>query len=370
MSRLVFRKGEQAKFLVGVMDSLNINSDELGSLIGISGRSFRYWISEKTLGTRKGLLKLSQLSGIELPRIIEEREDWWSGRVNGRSAAQIRIMRCGPPGCEWGRRKGGLVSQQKRRENPDYYRSLGCNIPKLFHLPDKSEYLAEFFGTILGDGGITDYQLTITLNSIADRLYREYVTKRSVQLFGHKPSVYEVKDAKAVRLVLGGRKLIDFLQDNGLRIGDKVKHQVDVPEWIKENLAYSIRCVRGLVDTDGGVFEHKYKVNGKQYKFLKVNFTNMSGPLLRFVGDTLERIGLTPKYQSMNKVWLYGKGDIERYFCMVGSSNYRLISKLRWYNLDYGGMVQPGLRHKFAKLEPDKGFVGSNPTASATIRLK
>ena len=43
MSRLVFVKGEQRKFLQKVGCVLGLGSDELGKIVGISGRSFRDW---------------------------------------------------------------------------------------------------------------------------------------------------------------------------------------------------------------------------------------------------------------------------------------------------------------------------------------
>lgn len=328
MARLVFCKGEQRRFLIEVEKSLGLNSDKLADVVEISGRSFRDWINEKTLGVKEKMLKLSIVSGIKLPEIIEEREEWWSGRVNGRSGAIARMKIYGPPGNYLGRSKGGTNSQIKRKENPDYYRALGCPIPRSFHLPTRSSQLAEFFGTVLGDGGIRKYQMTITLNSDVDKRYIRYVIKRSIQLFGYSPYAFKIKNCKAVCLLYTGINLIQFFTDNGLKVGDKKKLQVDVPNWIKENLSHSIRCVRGLMDTDGGAFIHKYIVNGKQYKYLKICFTNMSQPLLRFVYDTLKSLGLTPKYSSTNKVWLYDQHEVQKYFEIVGSSNFRLLSKL------------------------------------------
>jgi len=208
MSRLVFGVGEQNRFLKNVGSVLKADSDDLGRIVGISGRSFRDWINEKTLGIKDKMLKLSEMSGIKLPVIIDEREEWWSGRINGESGALARMKIYGPPGNSWGRRKGGIVSQQKRKEYPDYYRQLGCPIPRDFNCP-RSARLAEFFGTVLGDGGIRPYQLTITLNSEAAK-----------ELFGYNPHVFKIKNCKAVCITYSGVNLIQFLVDNGLKIGD------------------------------------------------------------------------------------------------------------------------------------------------------
>ncbi|MFZ3068896.1 MAG: hypothetical protein WA052_01095 [Microgenomates group bacterium] len=329
MTRLVFKRGEQNKYLKKVMAILTLNSDGLSKFVGISGRSFRYWISEKTLGSRDAMKKISKISGITLPPILEEREEWWSGRINGPIGTLKRNKLYGPPGNESGRKKGGEMSQKNRKENPDYYRSIGCNVPNIFNFPNESKQLAELFGIVLGDGGLTKYQLTITLNSILDNKYMEYVKDLSEKLFKYSPSLYKYKKANAISLKYSGVNLVKFLNKNGISFGNKSKIQITVPKWITGDINYSTMCLRGLIDTDGGLFEHKYTINGKQYSYLTINFTNVSTPLLTFVFETLTTLGFSPKYQSNNKVWLYKKDEIIRYFKVVGSSNYRLISKLR-----------------------------------------
>ncbi|KKT72412.1 MAG: hypothetical protein UW68_C0038G0007 [Candidatus Collierbacteria bacterium GW2011_GWB1_44_6] len=82
------------------------------------------------------------------------------------------------------------------------------------------------------------------------------------------------------------------------------------------------------MDTDGGIFLHRYKVNNKYYDYFKICFTNMSKPLLKFVFETLTTLGFNPKYASYNKVWLYDSKEVRRYFDIIGSSNNRLLLKL------------------------------------------
>lgn len=232
------------------------------------------------------------------------------------------------PGTAEGRRKGGLISQRNRKRNPEYYRGLGCIVANRFTFPRKSNLLAEFVGIVLGDGGLTNGQLHITLNSVADVNYLDYVIKLSERLFNYSPHMYKKKGALANVLVFSGVELINFLLRMGLKLGNKVKIQVDSPDWIKLNKSYSLWCLRGLMDTDGGVFKHKYMVNNKEYSYLKICFTNMSQPLIRFVFNTLSSVGLGPKYRMNNKVWLYNSLDVVRYFSIVGSSNERLFGML------------------------------------------
>lgn len=113
-----------------------------------------------------------------------------------------------------------------------------------------------------------------------------------------------------------------------MKIGNKVTQQVDVPGWIKQNPDLSRLCLRGLIDTDGGIFTHSYMVKQKTYSYLKLNFSNLSQPLRHFAYNTLKSVGLTPKYRDNNQVWLYSQKEVIKYLEIVGSSNHRLLKKI------------------------------------------
>lgn len=259
-----------------------------------------------------------------MPEIIEEREDFWTKKY-ARKGALARLKKYGPPGTPKGRRKGGLISQQKRRENPDYYRKIGVIVRGKIRIPKFTLQLAEFFGTVLGDGSLTRDQCSIYFNMKKDVEYAEYVEKKIQKLFKYNPYKFIREKYGVIILLTSGRNLIDFLVDNGLKIGNKVKQQVVVPSWIQKNYKFSLMCLRGLMDTDGGVFTHRYKVNGKEYAYQKICFTNKSHPLLDFVYDILKKIGLTPKYQGDRRVWLYCQEEVKKYLKIVGTSNPRLL---------------------------------------------
>lgn len=223
-----------------------------------------------------------------------------------------------------GRRKGGIVSQLRRRLNPRYYENRGCNVAIEPLIPNHTNKLAEVVGTILGDGGITHNQLLISFNSEKDCDYSVYIGNLISGLFGIRVGRYKRRDSKCIVLFFSGVNLIKTLCHIGLKIGNKVKLQVRVPKWISKNVAYSRWCLRGLMDTDGGVFLDKYVVNRKRYCYKKICFTNKSMPLINFVFETLSKLGFNPQRYSDNKVWLYSYKEVERYLIEVGSSNQRL----------------------------------------------
>ena len=51
--------------------------------------------------------------------------------------------------------------------------------------------------------------------------------------------------------------------------------------------------------------------------------------IIQFVYKVLDSIGLHPKLFSDNKVWLYSETEVKRYLEIIGSSNDRLLQKLR-----------------------------------------
>ena len=74
MSRLVLNKLEQRRFLIEVCEVLGVNTEQAGKLVGICGRNYRDWINGKLLPRKDAVLKLSELSGLSMPTIIEERD--------------------------------------------------------------------------------------------------------------------------------------------------------------------------------------------------------------------------------------------------------------------------------------------------------
>ena len=76
--------------------------------------------------------------------------------------------------------------------------------------PLRSNELAEFAGILLGDGGITKYQVTLTLHSRNDELYSKFVIDLIKKLFGVQPAVYSKKDALAINIVVSRKELVSF----------------------------------------------------------------------------------------------------------------------------------------------------------------
>lgn len=321
---LKFRKGKQTKFIDDIVKKSLKPVAYLAKISNVSPRNFRDWRNERLCIRKSATLVLLKKYNVKLPEDIKKLEDRWikfksrNGKIGGYAFKKIY----GNPATPEGRSKGGRNALKILRERGIIPEST------VFNHPYYSRKLAEFVGILLGDGGITNEQIQITLNSIADKEYLEYVKTLAKNLFKVAPKTFKKKDCNANVIYYNGVNLVNFLKEIGLKTGNKVKQQVGVPPWINKK-CYKIACLRGLMDTDGGVFIHRYKVNGKEYSYKKICFTNYSVPLLSFVHRTLSELGFTPKIINdigmvNKKVWLYNSKEVKQYFEVVGSSNERL----------------------------------------------
>ena len=89
-------------------------------------------------------------------------------------------------------------------------------------IPKSSKDLAEFFGIMLGDGGINNpWQANITLNAVKDRQYSLYIQKLVQLLFAIASTSFIYKNKDAVRILINGVSIVDFLVSKGLPRGNK-----------------------------------------------------------------------------------------------------------------------------------------------------
>lgn len=319
--RLLFPTGEQNKFILQIIRSHKVTLNDLAKIVNVSCRTIRDWKGEKYHITETAVNLLCKEYGLKLPNNLKQLRTSWenlkSEVCKKNAIAQYKIY--GNFSTPEGRIKGGHNTLQILRK-----RGLAAWCSKPYNYPRKSIKLAEFVGIMLGDGGITKEQATITLNTIADKNYIHYVCRLGKILFGQKPKIAPRNDCQATNLRYSGINLIKYLLKIGLRSGDKVKQQVGVPSWINDSMKYKVACLRGLMDTDGCVSICTHKYNDKSYVYYNPCFANKPRSLLNFVTDTLEELNLCPSVAG-ERIWLYNKTSVQNYFKIVGSSNFRLL---------------------------------------------
>ena len=202
---------------------------------------------------------------------------------------------------------------------------------KVINIPDDLKELAELLGIVFGDGGINnDWQLVITLNSVSDLRYSRYVYKLLNRLFKIKVAIRKRPGQNSLVLVCSSTNLVDFLVNKGSIRGNKVAQQIDIPNWIKNNLEYKKAFIRGLVDTDGCLFIHNHIVKGELRNDIGFCFISYSKKILNSVANIFNKFKIKPHITDKGRrIYLYGVKNIIDYLKIFGSSNPRIIDKYK-----------------------------------------
>lgn len=199
---------------------------------------------------------------------------------------------------------------------------------KAVTLPKQSVPLAEFFGIMMGDGGINNpWQANITLNATKDASYGRYTRKLIKDLFVIEPTYYQRKNSNALVILVTGITIVEFLISKGLLRGDKLRQGLKIPDWILAKRSFKSACVRGLIDTDGCIYVHEHRVAGKIYRNIGLTFSSRSIELIFQVAAIFEEFGIVPHISGRGQdIYLYRAEAVERYLKVFGTSNERIRS--------------------------------------------
>ena len=332
---LKFSPGEQRKFLQQVSKISGLTHKKLSVSLGINYNTYRGWVSERYSITLAAALKLEghyKVRLFENHTVLVSRWDEIksnAGKIGGNSC----FKKHGSFGTAEGRSKGGTKALKIMREKGI------IPLAKPFIEPQGySEKLAEMVGILLGDGGITKGQCTTTLNKTDDREYALFVASLGQKLFHQKPGIYPRKTSNAVVVCFTGVNLVKYLTKIGLKIGNKVRQQVDIPTWIKKSKKFSRACVRGIFDTDGCAYLDRHKINGRKYAHFNIAITNYSHPLLSSVNKILCDEGFCPtksSHRSNRSVRIRQLEHVKDFFDKIGSSNPKHQNKFRAFLEEY-----------------------------------
>ena len=184
-----------------------------------------------------------------------------------------------------------------------------------------SEAFAEFYGALMGDGCIyyNEKSLCITCNLRTDRQYVEkWLVPMCKSLFNIEPRIYLVPKEGVIRLIINCIQLTSFLTNIGFPKGKK-NGKLFIPDMFFRNKRQLAACIRGLFDTDGCISAHPHTR-------IMVDICSADPELLNSIHRALRILGI--KFgMSPTKVQCYNKGEIRRFFSVVGSSNPKNIIK-------------------------------------------
>lgn len=224
----------------------------------------------------------------------------------------------------------------RKREKKYKFCSLKCsnNFNKngliKINLPKLNKLLAEFIGICLGDGYVSEYQTSITLNSIADKEYASYVVGLIKKLFPVlKISIFKRNKENATDIRINSKLLSNFLISMGIVANNK-----KVPKWILKNESYKKACVKGLFDTEGSISFKTYMGKQKKSIYKQLNFRNSNLELIKLVRDTLISLGLKPTMTLNKSLYLSNHDAISKFRKEIGFGNPKLLKRSEIINLE------------------------------------
>ena len=163
--------------------------------------------------------------------------------------------------------------------------------------------LAYIIGVSIGDGNLSNpNNRAVRLRITCDLKYKSVISEISnslKQIFpNNKVSLVKRKD-NCVDISCYSHKLEEILNWKA-KEGSKFKQKVRVPNWVKENRSFTIKCLKGLFETDGSIyFDRKYKM---------ANFVTTIPDLSQDIQEMIQSIGFKHSlqlYKSDNKKTKY-----------------------------------------------------------------
>lgn len=320
--RLYLAKGKQRLLFERIEQQLSYK--EMARCCRLSERTLYGWRNEKFLADAYCIFRLCQKSGVPFPKCAKFKERYWYTVVGAQKGGKSTYEKYG--------RIGGSEAYRKAQWQKWWDREGKVSMDwigkkKGIQRPRYSSALAEFTGILLGDGGISNYQVTVTLHRIDDKMYGQFFRSLVKKLFNIPVGIYEDKRSLATNYVLSRKELVGFCEERlGLVVGNKIIHQVDVPDWIMQQPKYYTACIRGLIDTDGSVYTHRYCVSGKNYIYKKIDFTSRSKSLRCSLARMLRALDIVANIRG-DHVAIDDQKAVKRFFAIVGSHNPKHLKR-------------------------------------------
>lgn len=282
---------------------------EIAKTLRVNNRMLRYWRSGE-LSIPKFLCdRITELYKISPPKDIKLMPSYWHIKDAARKGGYARYAKYGNLGTPEGRRRGGYNSIKSGA-------LFGTRFVfrKKVDLPKRSATLAKLIGILIGDGGISHFQVRVTLGLKTDREYAFFVKSLLDKLFKTNSSVYQYSKRSTIEVVISSRTAVEFLIKQGLPLGNKIRQKIDIPSWIKKRQGWSRRCLRGIFDTDGSVYLDRHRIKDISYKSINVDFASHSPDLLKSICDILHEEGWTPTLTTKGSIRLRRKKEVVNFF--------------------------------------------------------
>lgn len=135
----------------------------------------------------------------------------------------------------------------------------------------------------------------------------------------------------AQKIVINSSNLVDHVRElTKVKVG-RGKKSFELPAWLSKNKKYKVGFLRGLFDSEGCVYRHKYYSNAKAYSYVKIAVTNYCDEILSIFQSFLKSLRIdSVKYR--NRIHIYNNTDARRFFSLVGSNNSKNKARFKEYS--------------------------------------
>ena len=324
-NRIKFKnKNDQSKYLMDAKQKLDISWKKIANILHIHQRTLRDWVREEFKMSHKSLKILEKITKIKAHDYIIVDFNKHLSRISS-LGGKANLMKNKLIGGDKLNRKEKWYEWYEKGGKEKLRKSRIINI----NIPEFSVDLAEFVGIMLGDGGIAPHHISVTLNSLDEKKYSTFIIKLIKNLFNVTPKIYFKKESHALDIVVHRKLLVDFCLEIGLKKGNKIKQNIDIPDWIKSNQDFAKSCLCGLFDTDGSVYKHSYFSKGKKYSYTKISFSSASPLLISSVSEILKNIGFYARIgRQCLSVHIDSRKDVDRFVSLIGTHNPKHKMKL------------------------------------------
>ncbi len=197
-------------------------------------------------------------------------------------------------------------------------------IRKPITIPEQCEELGEFIGVVLGDGHLSRKQVEIVLENPSEQGFAIRCSLLIKELFGLISVIRINPNENSLKLRVNSLSLVEFLLSKGLFVGNKIKNDVGIPQFVFDNNVLLTSCIRGLIDTDGGIFSKDRKGNRAI-----IEFENRTVQLRKDFKTGLEKLGFTPSRSGgiSNSIRIQKQDEVRRFIKEIGFNNPKNLLK-------------------------------------------
>jgi hypothetical protein len=293
--------------------------DELSSKLKISKKTLQGWfyLKDKTIP--------EEIVDKEISRkidILGRKEKNWGQVYGGRIGHSRLLEKYGKEGVKKINSKGGLNAYNTKIERE-----------KPFVVNLSSPIFLEFYGSLIGDGWLSNYVtggkrvwiIGLCGHLVLDREYISYSISNFEKLFGRKGCIQERPRTNVIQVCFKHKLLLKYLNEKlEFPIGKKKNMKIHSSVY---NRGYNkVKYVlRGIFDTDGSFYLDKSKLN--PYPCISIH---MEEPILiKQIGDILLKNGFKFSYSNNGtQIKLSGIIQLKKWVNEIGSSNPKHLNKI------------------------------------------